>query len=92
MQTYGTGMRFRRESTVRQAETTSRGEVSPVEPLPPLHLSEVPPSMYPDRERLASVWAGLTPPKSGTQSTGPKKRSRTQKNTKTKGRGIGKSR
>ena len=81
MQTYGTGMRFRRESTVRHAETTSKSEVSPVEPLPPLHLSEVPPSMYPDRERLASVWAGLTPPK----STSADKRSRTQKNTKKKG-------
>lgn len=61
MQTFGTGMRYRSEMhTVwpeqcepEQGEGVSQG-------LDPLHLCEVPPGLYPAREKLASKWVGLT--------------------------------
>ena len=61
MQTFGTGMRYRSEIGTRwpeqgepeQGEAVSQG-------LDPLHTCEVPPEMYPAREKLASKWVGLT--------------------------------
>lgn len=62
MKSYGTGPRFRSEMHTQwpeqcepeQGESASQG-------LGPLHLCEVPPEMYPTRERLAVKWAGRTP-------------------------------
>ena len=86
MRSYGTGPRYRSELETIWPQAQDRvSDVKVPQVRDPLHLCEIPESMYPDRERLASVWAGLAPPKSGTQSTGPKKRSQTQKNTKKKG-------
>ncbi len=61
MKSYGTGPRFRSELHTQwpercepeQGEAVSQG-------LDPLHLCEVPPEMYPAREKLASKWVGLT--------------------------------
>lgn len=101
MRSYGTGPRFRSELETIWPEAQDRvSDVKLAQVRDPLHLCEVPESMYPTRERLAVKWANRTPiiplpaetkkpkkapAKSGTQSTGPKKRSRTQKNTKKKG-------
>ena len=62
MQTFGTGMRFRSEIGTRwpeQCEPEQGEDVS--QGLDPFHLCEVPPEMYPTRERLAVKWAGRTP-------------------------------
>lgn len=61
MQTCGTGMRFRSDIGTRWPENRGwdEGEKVP-EVLPPLHLCEVPESMYAKREKMASKWAGLT--------------------------------
>lgn len=62
MQTFGTGMRYRSEINTRWPENRGRDEgVKVPEVLPPLHTCEVPPEMYPTRERLAVKWAGRTP-------------------------------
>ena len=61
MKSYGTGPRFRSEMHTiwpeqrepEQGEGVSQG-------LDPLHTCEVPPEMYPAREKLASKWVGLT--------------------------------
>lgn len=97
MRSYGTGPRYRSELETKWPKAQERESEVKVAQVPdPLHLCEIPEAMYAKREKLASKWVGLThgaflvpaakaPDKSGTQSTGPKKRSRTQKNTKNKG-------
>lgn len=86
MRSYGTGPRYRSELETMWPQAQDRvSDVKVAQVRDPLHLCEVPESMYPARERLASAWAGLTPPKSATKSTGAGKGSRTRKNTKKKG-------
>lgn len=93
MRSNGTGPRYRSELETMWPQAQDRvSDVKVAQVRDPLHLCEIPESMYPARERLASVWAGLTPPKSVAKSTSADKGSRTQKNTKKKGWRIGESR
>ena len=62
METYGTGMRYRSGIGTRWPEQGEQEQGEGVsQGLEPLHLCEVPPEMYPARERLAVKWAGRTP-------------------------------
>ena len=80
MKSYGTGPRFRSElhtqwpeqCELEQGEAVSQG-------LDPIHTCEVPPEMYPTRERLAVKWPGRTPIKplpAEKPKKAPSKRSR----------------
>ena len=62
MLSYGTGPRYRSElETIWPQAQDRASDVKVPQVRDPFHLCEVPPEMYPTRERLAVKWANRTP-------------------------------